>query len=215
MTEIETLAQKAITHMEKEQVNVANFWLSSIYEQVTENPSCLCSVNNYGILGKGFLFMILNRLSTDIDTLQAMSSVAYLCLSKAMETEGDSPNLYKDRLLVLNSAYDSFKYTVMSVLAKDEVSDGFASLMFQSRAEIKSRDAIWQMEISDMEKYPIICSSFPYFAERKRNLLDKLERQFFLPARTLDEVVKQGNVFHKNVYKYLEDMILVNNDIDF
>lgn len=215
MTEIEILAQKAIQNIEKEQINVAKVWLSSIYEQVSKNPSCLCSVGNYGIVGKGFLFMILNRLSDDIDTLQAMSSIAYLCLSRAMEIEGDNPNLYKDRLLVLNSAYNSFKYTVMSVLAEEEATDGFAILMFQSRADIESRDAIWQMEIADMERYPIICSSFPYFAERKSFMMDKIKRQFFLPARNLDEVVKRGKYLHERIYRYLVNKVLVNNDVDF
>ena len=215
MTEIEILAQKAVQNIEKEQISVAKIWLSSIYEQVSKEPSYLCSVENYGIVGKAFLLMILNRLSDDIDTLQTMSSIAYLCLSKAMEIEGDNPNLYKDRLLVLNSAYNSFKYTVMSVLAEEEVTDGFASLMFQSRADIKSRDAIWQMEIADMERYPIICSSFSYFAERKNFLLDKIERQFFLPAKNLNEVVKQGKFLHERTYKYLVNKILINRDIDF
>ena len=66
-----------------------------------------------------------------------------------------------------------------------------------------------------MERYPIICSSFPYFAERKNFMMDKIRRQFFLPARSLDEVVKRGKFLHERTYKYLVNKVLVNSDVDF
>lgn len=66
-----------------------------------------------------------------------------------------------------------------------------------------------------MERYPIICSSFPYFAERKSFMMDKIKRHFFLPARNLDEVVKRGKYLHERIYRYLVNKVLVNNDVDF
>ena len=162
-------------------VSAADFESGSTYF-IVSGASALIGMEDLDLVDQTTKIVAVSSssLSDDVDALQAMSSIAYLCLSRAMEIEGDNPNLYKDRLLVLNSAYNSFKYTVMSVLAEEEATDGFASLMFQSRADIESRDAIWQMEIADMERYPIICSSFPYFAERKNFMMDKINLWLYI-----------------------------------
>lgn len=213
MKDIEILVQEAIKYIECENTRDANISLVNLYRTVQSNPSCLQSVNDYAIIGKGFTLMLCNQLSDDIDTLQTISSIAYLCLSRAIEQQPNNFNLYKDRLLVMNIGYDAFKYTVMSVL--EQGMDGFSNLMFQSRADILSRNALWEMEFTDIERHPSICISFPFFEDRKQFILDKIQRQFFLPAKTITEVKAHGQVLHNKTYKYLTERILIDEDIDF
>lgn len=152
MKDIEILVQEAIKYIECENTRDANISLVNLYRTVQSNPSCLQSVNDYAIIGKGFTLMLCNQLSDDIDTLQTISSIAYLCLSRAID---------------MNIGYDAFKYTVMSVL--EQGMDGFSNLMFQSRADILSRNALWEMEFTDIERHPSICISFPFFEDRKNS----------------------------------------------
>lgn len=213
MKDIETLVQEAIKYIECENTKDTNISLVNLYRIVQNNPSCLRSVNDYAIIGKGFTLMLCNQLSDDIDTLQTISSIAYLCLSKAIEQQPNNLNLYKDRLLVMSIGYEAFKYTIMSVLEQDM--DGFSSLMFQSRADILSRNALCEMEFVDMERHPSICLSFPFFEDRKKIILDKIQRQSFLPAKTITEVKDHGQFLHNKTYKYLAERILINEDINF
>lgn len=212
MTEIEILAHEAIKNIEFENIQDANILLVNLYKYVINAPSCLKTISNYGDVGKGFTLMLCNQLSNDVDTLQTMSSIAYLCLSKAIEQQPNNLNLYKDRLLVLNVGHDAFKYTVMSVLSQDM--DYFLP-SFQSMIGIRSRNAIWKMEFSDIEKHPSICLSFPFFANRRNFIIDIIQRQLFLPAKTTTEVITQGKDLHEKVYKYLTQKILIEEDIDF
>lgn len=66
-----------------------------------------------------------------------------------------------------------------------------------------------------MEKHTSICSSFPFFEDRRKFIIDKIQRQFFLPAKTKNEVIAQGEELHEKTYKYLTRRILVEEDIDF
>ena len=213
MTEIEILAQGAIKNIERKNTKDANILLVNLYRTVQDTPSCLQTINDYALVGKSFTLMLCNQLSDDIDTLQTISSIAYLCLSKSIEQQPNNLNLYKDRLLVMNIGHNAFKYTIMSILSQGM--DGFSSLMFQSRADIQSRDAIWQMEFSDIEKHTSICSSFPFFEDRRKFIIDKIQRHFFLPAKTKTEVIAQGKELHEKTYKYLTERILIEEDIDF
>lgn len=79
MTEIEILAQGAIKNIERKNTKDANILLVNLYRTVQDTPSCLQTVNDYALVGKGFTLMLCNQLSDDIDTLQTISSIAYLC----------------------------------------------------------------------------------------------------------------------------------------
>jgi hypothetical protein len=213
MKGIEVLAQEALKLLECENGREANVLLVNLYNQVKNNPSCLRTIENYSIVGKGFTLMLCNQLSDDIDTIQTMSSIAYLCLSKAIKKEPGNLNLYKDRLLVLNIGHNAFKYTVMLVL--EEGIETFSNLMFESRADIQSRDVIWQMELADLKRHPAICLSFSLFRDREKFILDKVKRQFFFPATNVRMAINQGEEFHEKVFKYLQQRILVEEDVDF
>lgn len=181
MEDIELLATEAVKEFENEYIQTATGLLTMLYKQVLNNPSELQSINNYYIVGRAFLLMLHNQLSDDVDTTQTISSIAYLCISKAIKQNVSDLNLYKDRLLVLIFGYGAFKYTVMSVLRQDK-EKRWSSTFFDSSAILLSENAIWQMQFFDMEKIPAIYSS-SFFEEQRKVFIKNYSVNFFFQRR--------------------------------
>ena len=156
--------------------------------------------------------MLDQNLSDDIDTLQMIASISYLCISKAIEQDSTNLNLYKERLLMLRIGHDSFKYTVMSSL--DLNSGGFMSFSIDN-SDLKARDAIYKMEITDIELHPQLYRQVPFFKEIKDEFDEKISRKFFIPEKTLDNIIKSGIENHKKLLQYLENRVISEEDVDF
>lgn len=211
-SEIISLAQKANAHFQQQNVSEGRQLLIQIYRSVKSNPGQLNNVNDFSSLGTAFLFMIDFKLSDDIDTLQLMASLGYLCISKAIEKDRSNLNLYKDRLLLLRVGFEPFKYTVMSAL--DLCADGLMSFSLRN-PDLQARDAIYKMEIADLELHPILYQQIPLFRDRKKDFDEKIARQFFMPEKTLKNVIKSGLENHKKLFNYLENRVLNEENVDF
>ncbi len=210
--EIVSLAKRANAQYQQESVTDARQLLVQIYRSVKSNPGQLKEVNDYSALGTAFLMMLDQNLSDDIDTLQMMASVSYLCISKAIEQDNSNLNLYKDRLLMLRIGHDPFKYTVMSALNLN--AGGFMSFSM-GMSDLEARDSIYKMEIADLELHPQLYQQVPFFKERKDEFDEMIGREFFMPERTLDNVIQTGIENHKKLLDYLENMVLNEEDVDF
>ena len=156
--------------------------------------------------------MLDSNLSDDVDTLQMMSSISYLCISKAIQNDPNNLNLFKDRLLMLRIGHDSFKYTVMSALYLN--AGGFMSFSM-GNSDLTARDAIYKMEIADLELHPQLYKQVPFFRERKDEFDEMIGRQFFMPEKTLDNVINSGIENHSKLLEYLENRVMVEEDVDF
>jgi len=210
--EIVSLAKKANTHFQQQNFSECRQLLVQIHRSVKSDPGQLNNVNDFSSLGIAFLFMLYTELSDDIDTLQMMASLSYLCISKAIEKDKTKIILYRDRLLLLRAGFEPFKYTVMSAL--DLCANGIMS--FSSfDPELKARDAIYKMEIADLELHPFLYQQTPLFRDRKKDFDEKIARQFFMPERTLENVIKSGIENHKKLLNYLENRVLNEKDVDF
>lgn len=210
--EIVLLAKKANSQYQNENVSDGRQLLVQIYRSVKSNPGQLRDVKDYSIIGKAFLMMLDQNLSDDIDTLQMMASISYLCISKAIENDKENLNLYKDRLLMLRIGHEPFKYTVISGLNVN--ADGFMSFSM-GMSDLTARDAIYKMEISDLELHPVLYRQVPLFKERKEKFDEMIGRQFFMPEKTLDNVIKSGLENHQKLLEYLENRVIEEEDVDF
>lgn len=204
--------KKAIQLYENDQNAEARPLLSDIFRIIKRNPGQLNDVKDFTSLGRVFLFMLNERLSSDIDDLQTMSSLGYLFISKALQQEND-PNLVKDRLLILRMGNDSLKYSVMSSLETNGLESFFSASI--GRSELEARDAIYKMEYADLVQNPILYLRLEIFKERKLELDDMINNQFFLREKSMDQVVAAGMVAHKKLYSYLEERVIQNCDVDF
>lgn len=208
--DIVKLAKEAIAQYQTENLSGSRSFLVQIYLSVKEHPEQLNKVTNFENLGKAFLLMLDQSLADDIDILQMMASVGYLCISKAIEKDKQNFNLYKDRLLLLQIGHDSFKYTVISALNLN--ADGLMSMGY---SDFEARDAIYKMEIADIELNPILYQKIDFFRERRSEFRQMIAEEFFLPEKTKQNVIKSGIDNHKKVFTYLENRVLENGDVDF
>lgn len=210
--EIVSLAKKANIQYQQESVTDGRQILVQIYRSVKSNPGQLNVVNDFSSLGTAFLLMLDSNLSDDIDTLQLMASISYLCISKAIQKDPNNLNLYKDRLLMLRIGHDSFKYTVMSAL---NLNAGGLMSFSMGNSDLKARDAIYKMEIADLELHPQLYRQVPFFGERKNEFDEMIGRQFFMPEKTLENVIKSGIENHSKLLDYLENRVMNEEDVDF
>ncbi|MCI2228846.1 hypothetical protein MC378_06670 [Polaribacter sp. MSW13] len=210
--DIITKSKKVISLYEMENITDARPILVDIYRSVKHNPAQLKEVNDFESLGKSFMLMLDQRLSDDIDTLQMMSSLAYLFISKAIKKNENNPNLIKDRLIVLRIGHDALKYTVMSALRLNE--GGFMAFSL-GNSDLKARDAIYKMEIADLELNPILYLRIDFFNERKVEFDEKIRNQFFMPEKTKESVIESGIKIHNELFDYLDNMVILNEDVDF
>lgn len=209
--EIVSLAKRANAQYQQERVTDGRQLLIQIYRSVKSDPGQLQNVTDFSSLGTSFLMMLDQNLSDDIDTLQMMASISYLCISKAIENDSTNLNLYKDRLLMLRMGHDPFKYTVMSAL---NLGGDFFS-MSMGMSDLEARDAIYKMEIADLELHPQLYRQVSFFKERKDEFDEMIGRQFFMPEKTLDNVIKSGVENHKRLLDYLENRVINEEDVDF
>lgn len=209
--EIVTLAQRANAQYQQERVTDGRQLLIQIYRSVKSDPGQLRNVKDFSSLGTSFLMMLDQNLSDDIDTLQMMASVSYLCISKAIENDNTNLNLYKDRLLMLRVGHEPFSYTVMHALDID--ASPFS--VMGSMASFSARDAIYKMEIADLELHPQLYRQVPFFKERKDEFDEMIGRQFFMPEKTLENVIKSGVENHKKLLYYLDNRVINEEDVDF
>ena len=210
--EIIALAKKAIAEYRNGTPDGSRPFLVQIYRSVKSDPNQLNNVSDFESLGKAFVLMMDQNLTDDIDTLQMMVSVGYLCISKAIEKDVDNADLFKDRLLLMRIGHNPLRYTVMSALRLN--AGGFMSSSF-SNSDLKARDEISRMEICDLELNPILYQYVDLLRERKIELDQMIQRDFFLPQKTLEDIIKAGIDNHVKMQEYLEKRVLIDNDVDF
>lgn len=210
--EIVSISKRANSQFHSENVTDGRQLLIQIYNSIKSNPTQLSNLSDYASVGTSCLLMLDQNLSDDIDTLQMISSVGYLCMSKAIEKDSGNLNLYKNRLLILRIGHEPLVYTVIAGL---ELSEGSVFSMVGQMAPMRARDAIYKMEIADLELHPQLHQQIPFFNERKEEFDEMIGRQFFLPERTKENIIKSGIENHKKLTEYLDNRILVQGDIDF
>jgi phosphopantetheine adenylyltransferase len=213
--EIVTLAKQAVAQYQKQNQSGTRNLLVQIYRSVKSNPQQLKNVSDFESLGKAFLFMIDQKLSDDIDTLQMMASVGYLCISKAILQNSHNLNLYKDRLLIMKFGHEPLVYTVMQALYEPLTGNFSGYTLCTSMRPLEARDDIFKMEIADLELHPQLYQQVPLFRIMKDDFDKKIRREFFKPEKTLDNVIKSGIESHKKLLEYLENRIIEKGDVDF
>lgn len=209
--EIVALAKAANDHYQNQRLNDCKRLLVQVYRSVQGNPGQLKNVIDFAPLGRAFLLMLDQDLSDDIDVQQMMVSISYLCVSKAINADPNNLNLYRDRMFLLRIGHEPFKYTVMLALRID--TSPLSSL--SSIAPLQARDAIYKMEIADLELHPKICNQEKLFGDRKIEFTEMVGNQFFLPERTMANVVDSGLANHKALTEYLSERVIDGEDIDF
>lgn len=208
-SDILSVAKNAISQYQYSNVTNGRQLLISIYQSVRSNPGLLKTVKDLGPIGTSFLLMIDEKLTDDIDTLQMMASVSYLCISKAIDKDPKNLNLFRDRSLLLHLGREPLAYTVKAALGLHtnimDIVDNFHLAI----------DAIYKMQIVDLEFHPELYLNMPLFKEIYNEFNEMIKKQYFFPEIDFDDIIKSGIENHAKLLGYLEEVIFAQEDVDF
>ncbi len=182
--------------------------LYKAWRSFQRNPSQLKHIIDCGKYGMGLMIFLSYGTISDIDIKQQISSIAYLFLSKEIQKNPNSINLYKNRLILMLSNHEAFEYTVSSVVNSGK------DFMDRSMSPFEARDAMYKMEFSDLSKGPQLLS-VEILAQKFIELKNKISSGFFGPNENNLTIIDQGNSLHIEILNYLEDKVIDNEDIDF
>lgn len=187
--------------------------LYKAWRSYNNDPGCLKEIRQYREVALGLSTFLSYGTITDIDIQQQVVSIAYLFISKAILQNPANANLYKDRLFLLHFQNEAFLYTVSSVVNKDYLND-FMSIRAGMNT-LHARKAICNMQYSDLYSNPVIAQYYEVYANLKKELEDRISNGYFGNQSNRQSVAAEGIVIHKNLYDYLHDKVIVNEDIDF
>lgn len=209
---LDKLAEEIITDIKAKDSRSARDKMLNIYSNVKSNPALLSQTQNPGKLGKAFLLMLNNRISSDDDGIEAIACIGYLLISKAI-FQNPNPNSYLDRLLIMEFSRDQFNYSIQSAL---DVSGGSNINFFSPVGQMegtKARDGIFKMEIADLYTNPVLYQQVDICKRKKEEFDDMIADNFFY-NKTLPILIEEGKKNHEKAYKYFHNKIIVNQDID-
>lgn len=209
---LDKLAEEIITDIKANDSHSAKNKMLNIYSSVKSNPALLSQTKTPDKLGKAFLLMLNNRISSDDDVIESIACIAYLLISKAI-LQNPNPNNYLDRLLIMEFSRDQFNYSIRSAL---DVSEGGSINFFSPVGQMggtKARDGIFKMEIADLYTNPVLYQQVDLFKRKKEEFDDMIADNFFY-NKTLPILIEEGKANHDKAYKYFHNKIIVNQDID-
>ena len=209
LTETELYVNQALSQLEAgNDGDVVYHPLYKAWRSFQNNPSQLKKIINAGQFGKGLMVFLSYGTVTDIDDRQQLSSIAYLFLSLAIHNNQSDVNLVLTRLLVMLNNREAFEYTVSSVVNKDE------GMMFMNMGSFNARDALFKMEYADLSRDHRLLS-VNIFAQAYQDLRSKIQSGFFGQSKSDVSIIRQGRNLHKEVFEYLVNKVVEENDIEF
>ena len=103
---------------------------------------------------------------------------------------------------------EAFKYTVSSVVNKDE------DMFFMSMRPFNARDALFKMEYADLSRDHRLLS-VDIFMQAYQDLRSKIQSGFFGQSKSDISIITEGRNLHQEVLDYLVNKVIEENDIDF
>lgn len=211
MTETEQYVAEAMTQYKRGIDGDAVYHpLYKAWRSFQNDVSQLAEIQNNSQFGMGLMFFLSYGTVRDIDEQQQLASVAYYFISKAIKENPNNINNYKNRLLIMVLNQEAFQYTVSSVVNKDE---GF-NLMGMQMSSFNARDAMFKMEFADLHTNQSLLS-IEMLNNRYNDLRDKISSGFFGNNETYQTILQSGEKLHCEVFSYIEEKIITDNDVDF
>lgn len=184
--------------------------LYKTWKWLVNDPSNIKKVSNNTQMGMGLLIFLSFGTVSDIDDRQQIVSLSYYFLSKALQNTPGDINIRKNRILAMLEHSEAFGYTVSSATRSSGDVFGFMGALSQ----LQNRDDMFKMEYADLAKSQALLS-IPMFASKKRDLDAKISSNFFGQGCTPQSIISEGEDLHNQVFKYLHNKLIVEEDVDF
>ncbi|MBQ5925466.1 MAG: hypothetical protein IIX03_01995 [Paludibacteraceae bacterium] len=182
--------------------------LYKAWRSFQEDPEQLKSIRDYGKFGMGLMIFLSYETVVDIDDKQQLASIAYLFLSKAIESNPNDVNLLKNRLILMISNHQALEYIISSVVRKNN--DFMDHILFP----FTGRDALLKMKLADLSKNTSLLN-IDMFADVYIDIKNKITSNFFGKGESINTIIEVGDKHHKEILNYLEEKIIKNLDINF
>ena len=210
--DIEIYAREAINALRNGNEQAAYSSCVSCYRAFKYSPEKLKDVRDYENVGMCLVTLLSFETIDDIDVKQCIASVAFLLLSKGIQTKQENGNMRKSRFLIMQLFREPLEYTVMSALnlgAGGVFSFGFGAM------GLEARDAIYKMMFCELCECPALSRFDDSFARTERDLRNKIDTGFFGSCNTPEETMEQGRNNRDRLITYLEEKVFRDEDIDF
>ena len=193
---------------------------SKIATELRRCPSVLQRIENDSNFSSALVAFLSYGTIDDIDRKQQIASVAYLFASKAMKSKnvkndalpihshfGNDVGNRINRLIIMIEDRESFNYTVSTVVNKGaDILDPFFM--------INRRFALDKMIFADLKAIPlnILGNTFPGLMNEFMHIRHRLGVD---DGANENAIIKEGEELHNQVYEYLYEKVLTNEDVEF
>lgn len=210
-TETEELANKAISLFYKGfDGDEVYHPLYLAWRSIQNDSTQLNRIYDYATFGFALSVFLNYGTVHDIDDKQQIASIAYLCLSLAIEKEPDIVNLYRNRIMLLLTQSEALHWTIDSVINKD-VSVYNPMSFFHT---FDAKDALLKMLYSDLSIDTSLMQN-DILASKKHELDIKITTGSLGRDQTQESIIAKGKQHHHEICEYLKNKILIEQDIDF
>lgn len=212
MNELDKIASEAINMLRTGQDGDPLYVkCRDLYMEIKYDPSSLKSIEHPREVGQVLSLLPTFGTIDDIDVLQRIASISYFLSSRAIHENPNDRNPYKDRLFVIMNNKEAFGYTVSYVLG-----DFNPFSLTGAMRSFEIRDSIVKMEMYDFSigGHALIHLD-KVFTNEFMDLMGKIQRGMLGNNTDLDKIMEEGKKIHEDLYHYLENRLLVEEDLDF
>ncbi|MBR4677559.1 MAG: hypothetical protein IKO99_06105 [Bacteroidales bacterium] len=184
--------------------------LYKAWRSFQNDVSQLGKIQDCSQFGMGLMFFLSYGTVRNIDEQQQLASIAYYFISKSIKENPNNINNYKNRLLIMLLNQEAFQYTVSSVVNEDA---GF-DFMGMQMGSFNARDAMFKMEFADLHTNQSLLS-IEMLRNRYNDLRNKISSGFFGNSETYQTIQQSGMKYHNDVFSYIEEKVITEQDVDF
>ncbi len=217
MTEVEVKSMEGINLLKQGDNRGAYRVFVQAYNEMKWNVETLKDVTHYEEVGTAFFCLLAFKQIDDIDIQQRVASISYLFLSKAISQAGwigellvETETIYRYRILLIENFGKALSYTAMEAL------NLLGGVLGAGMAHAEASDALGAMQYHDLRHCPTWIARDSYLY----NMKDSFERTMsgenpFGIKKSPNEQYELGQKYHVKMLEYLENKVLIDEDIYF
>lgn len=212
MNKLDTIASEAINMLRGGQDGDPLYVkCRELYMEIKYEPASLKTIENPRAVGQALCLLLNFGTIDDIDVLQRIASISYFLTSRAIKENPYDVYPHMERLHIIMSSKEAFGYTVSYVLGDYNIFSFMGSMRM-----LEIRDAIIKMEMYDFSAGGESVIRFDkVFTNEFMDLMSKIQGGILGENADLDMIMEEGKKLHEDLYKYLENRLLVEEDLDF
>ena len=180
-----------------------------VWMSIARNPAVIKEITDFAAVGTGLLLFLTFETVQDPDEHQQIATVAYFCLSKAIDWHPNVSFLYQNRMSLMMDNEKVLGWSLANILEEDPSEPSIYSFSYQfSNSRVK---AITKMEYVD--SIPAQPASGSRYAARRDEIEGMIERGFF--DEDSSKVMSAGLDLHKRFNQFLFKKIVIDESLSF